>query len=312
MYSRSASIIFFTFSATLTVSSDIDVTFWTISLIFEAFSELLSASSLILSATTANPLPASPALAASIEALRDSSCVWFAIASITCTDSEIFLTASLVSEIFSLISSTATTLSLLDLRTVSIYLDASLLATVISSDAFLSIPILSLSLSILSPSSTAFSAMLCADSATDWDVSATSLIASFIWLTLSTLCPVLSSTSTTAPLKLPADVFTVPTALTSAFWRLRVESTKEVISFTWLFALNSVFSCPFASFPDASASVLIGLATRRATINATTANKIIITAATIIFVLIALFCAAFTVAIGSPAKDMPHTFPSAS
>ena len=44
---------------------------------------VLSASFLTSSATTANPLPCSPALAASIAAFKASKLVWSAISSIT-------------------------------------------------------------------------------------------------------------------------------------------------------------------------------------------------------------------------------------
>ncbi len=50
-------------------------------------------------ATTANPLPAYPALAASIEALSASRLVWLAMDAIISTASLIFCTASFVEEI---------------------------------------------------------------------------------------------------------------------------------------------------------------------------------------------------------------------
>ena len=67
----------------------------------------------ISSATTANPLPASPALAASIEALSARRLVWAAILLIPSTFSLTLLTAILVSVIVWLISATALSIMLM-------------------------------------------------------------------------------------------------------------------------------------------------------------------------------------------------------
>ena len=75
--------------------------------ICEAASADSLASLLISSATTANPLPASPALAASIEALRESRLVWLEILIISSTRLLIFSTF-LASSILSLSWSTST------------------------------------------------------------------------------------------------------------------------------------------------------------------------------------------------------------
>ena len=70
------------FSEFFTNSSTAVTTLALICWMFPAVSLLLSANTRISSATTANPLPASPALAASIEALSAKRLVWSAISSI--------------------------------------------------------------------------------------------------------------------------------------------------------------------------------------------------------------------------------------
>ena len=66
------------------------------------------ASALISSATTANPLPLCPALAASMEALRDRRLVWEAISSMVLAMPEISLETSVI---FDMASTTSCILS---------------------------------------------------------------------------------------------------------------------------------------------------------------------------------------------------------
>ena len=111
------------------------ITFSMISLISLADAAEESARLLISSATTANPRPASPARAASMEALRDRRLVWAAMDSIAWIAAPISLMAELVSLIFSVIASMASTDSLALEYTDFMQAVASLLATLMVLEA---------------------------------------------------------------------------------------------------------------------------------------------------------------------------------
>ena len=136
-----------------------------IALICSAVSADCDASFPISSATTAKPLPDSPARAASIDALSASKLVWDAISVISFEDSAIFCTDELVFLICSSICFIDSITARFCLSNISRACIDVLQASFISSVLLLSVVTLSVIVSISVPISLTFSAELCTLSA---------------------------------------------------------------------------------------------------------------------------------------------------
>ena len=241
---------------------------------------LWSARTLICSATTANPLPASPALAASIAALSERRLVCEAMFSISAIMLLIFNDVSLILSIASISDFMDALLS----SAFSAYSWALLLLSIsalaVSATFSEIVVIVAWSSSTAPACSVAPSASSCADCArfsepavTDFEASSTlcrvSFTLSFIILTeslSSTNLPTYFSPFSVSTLKLPFAISDI-ISLKSVIMRLSVaaidlaSSVINDISSSWLLVGNSLSRSPLANVLNLSTNALTGSST---------------------------------------------------